>query len=226
MPISHYKPTISQLKRHLSNSDTVVPIYFYHGNRKEQIIHCRLRLQMSNLNSDLNKRHLLNNPACACGNPNETAEHFFFECPRFLTARLLTIDTLPQEQKHVNILLFGNKDLSLDENTNIFNIVHKYIDKSGRFWNSVNVLKTVLRWGVIGLTCVTDVNYQRQHLLQYSIPAGHSFFPLSAPHYAVLYFFNASFISLLILACVCVCVCLFLFSCSIIDIPLFLYFFR
>ena len=87
-------PSISQLKRHLGSTDTVVPEWFYFGNRQQQIIHCRLRQQMSDLNSDLQKRHLLNDPVCACGYPNETAEHFLLHCPRYKDRRLLTIDTL------------------------------------------------------------------------------------------------------------------------------------
>ena len=42
--------SISELKRYLSFSDTTAPPYNYKGKRKEQITHCRLRLEMSNLN--------------------------------------------------------------------------------------------------------------------------------------------------------------------------------
>ena len=51
------------------------------GKRKEQITHCRLRLEISNLNYDLMKRHLTANPAGICGQPYETAEHFFTLLP-------------------------------------------------------------------------------------------------------------------------------------------------
>ena len=68
--------SISELKRYLSISDTTVPPYYYKRKRKEQITHCRLRLEMSNLNYDLKKRHLTADPACTCGHPYETAEHY------------------------------------------------------------------------------------------------------------------------------------------------------
>ena len=45
--------SISLLKKYLSTNDTIVPIYYYFGSRKEQVKHCRLRLAVSNLNYDL-----------------------------------------------------------------------------------------------------------------------------------------------------------------------------
>ena len=40
------------LKIYLSTNDTMVPIYYYFGSRKEQVKHCRLRLAISDLNYD------------------------------------------------------------------------------------------------------------------------------------------------------------------------------
>ena len=67
----------SEPKRYLSVSNTVVPPYHPKGKRKEQIATRRLRLETSHLNYDLEKRHLIANPACICGHPCETAELFF-----------------------------------------------------------------------------------------------------------------------------------------------------
>ena len=53
---------VSLLKKYLSAKDTMVPTYYYFGFRKEQGKHCRLRLAISNLNYDLFRRHLLEDP--------------------------------------------------------------------------------------------------------------------------------------------------------------------
>ena len=81
---SQSSPSISQFKRFLSKSDPLVPVYYYYGKRQDQITHCMLRLQMSNLNSDLKKRHLTNDSSCSCGYPNETTEHYLLHCPFYL----------------------------------------------------------------------------------------------------------------------------------------------
>ena len=70
--------SLSEFKRYLTNNDTKVPSYYNSGKRMEQIIHCRLRLQMNDLNFDL-----IENQSCACGHPFETAEHFLLLCPNY-----------------------------------------------------------------------------------------------------------------------------------------------
>ena len=50
--------SLSVFKRLLCSSDNNVPAYYYIGDGIAQINHCRLRLQMSNLNNDLFTRHL------------------------------------------------------------------------------------------------------------------------------------------------------------------------
>ena len=65
----------------MSTNDTVVPIYYYFGSRKEEVQHCRLRLVISNLNYDLFRRHLLEDPVCSYGYTAETSEQFLLHCP-------------------------------------------------------------------------------------------------------------------------------------------------
>ena len=125
--------SISQFKRYLSHLDPVTPDYLYFGKRKQQIQHCRLRLGISNLNSDLQNRHLLDNPSCTCGHPNENAVQFLLHCPHFSVARQLTIDSLPSEYRNKRILLFGSDQLNIQTNINIFECVHEFIEKSERF---------------------------------------------------------------------------------------------
>ena len=51
-------------KRYLTMNDNNFPRCYYLGKRTEQIIYCRLRLEMSDLNFDLFSRHLIDNPTC------------------------------------------------------------------------------------------------------------------------------------------------------------------
>ena len=64
-------------------NDTVIPKYYYFRTRKEQVKHRRLRLAISDLNYDLFRRHLLEDPMCSCGYTAETSEHFLLHCPLY-----------------------------------------------------------------------------------------------------------------------------------------------
>ena len=84
-------PSLQELKRYLDKDKVKVPQYFYYlEDRRCQILHSRLRLGCSSLNSDLFKNHLSKTDVCTCGKP-ETAEHYFLECNKYITARAETI---------------------------------------------------------------------------------------------------------------------------------------
>eukprot|EP00745_Piridium_sociabile_P017482 TRINITY_DN2628_c1_g1_i3.p2 TRINITY_DN2628_c1_g1~~TRINITY_DN2628_c1_g1_i3.p2 ORF type:complete len:134 (+),score=4.44 TRINITY_DN2628_c1_g1_i3:650-1051(+) len=68
--------SLSFLKRFLSITDNVVPGYYYLPNRTSEIMLCKLRLEMSDLNHDLFRRHLTNSSSCDCGSAIEDAAHF------------------------------------------------------------------------------------------------------------------------------------------------------
>ena len=126
-------PSISSFKRYLSMNDPLVPIYFYSGNRKAQIVHCKLRLNMSDLNNDLSLRHISENKTCDCGHLKEDASHFLLYCPIFSTARATTIKILPPIATDIATLLSGNPAFSLPFNCYIFHIVQEFITESYRF---------------------------------------------------------------------------------------------
>ena len=63
LPISVKQGTsLSVFKRSLSLSDGKVPAYNCFGERSEQISHCRIRLEMGNLNNNLFNCHLSTDP--------------------------------------------------------------------------------------------------------------------------------------------------------------------
>ena len=72
--------SISSFKRLLRKDDIIVPLFYFGFNRTAEVIHCKLRLEISDLNGDLFKRHLTNDKSCACGHILEDAQHFLLEC--------------------------------------------------------------------------------------------------------------------------------------------------
>jgi len=127
--------SLSALKQHLSRNDLIAPNYYtFCVSRIEQIIHCKLRLGISDLNNDLVKRHLSADNICPCGNSPETAYHFLLECQRYNNVRAATLLKLPQRLLNIDTLLKGNLNNStINENEILFKIVQAYIAKTNRF---------------------------------------------------------------------------------------------
>ena len=88
---------------------------------------------MSNLNYDLKKRHPTADPACTCGYPYETAEHYLLYCPKNTVIRKGTMSTLHNSHTYIDTLLRGNSNLKQKENENIFATVHEFITQTCRF---------------------------------------------------------------------------------------------
>ena len=119
--------SVSMLKKYFSTNDTMVRTYYYFGFRMEQVKHCRLRLAISNLNYDLFRRHLLEDPDCSCGYTAETSEHFLLHCPLYNSVRNKTISKLDEKQRNINTLQFGNDQLHLETSKICFAIVLLFI---------------------------------------------------------------------------------------------------
>ena len=125
--------SFGEFKRYLRKDDILVPPHYYIGNRKEQILHCRIRLGMSNLNFDLFNRHLSDLKSCQCGANEENANHYFLKCKLFDQVRQMTLHTLPPIALTLDTLLHGNPNYSLAFNKYIFSIAHEYILLTNRF---------------------------------------------------------------------------------------------
>ena len=78
--------------------------------------------------------HLSDDPSCRCGFAVESPKHYFLEYPDYAGPR----DTLMTSVNNVtecniNVLLFGKKDLSLEQNKRIVQSVHNYMKATKRF---------------------------------------------------------------------------------------------
>ena len=125
--------SISAFKRYLSQGDCIVPPYYYIGDRISQIIHSRLRLNMSELNSDLFERHLSDTKNCSCGASKEDASHFLLSCKNYSDVRKVSIHILPPIAFNSQTLLFGDSHFSNAFNNYIFLTVHEFIKLTNRF---------------------------------------------------------------------------------------------
>ena len=134
-------PTLPSFKSKLHQKyfqPKTVPSYFSVGVRYLSVLHARLRTKCSSLNSDLFKSNLVPSASCSCGYKNECSEHFLLYCNKFNLLRnnmiielnMLDMGGLPV---NIDILLFGNDDLSVEINTFIFSCVQKYIKDTRRF---------------------------------------------------------------------------------------------
>ena len=125
--------SLSQFKSFLKATDSTIPPYYYIGDRHSQIHHTRLRLNMSDLNSHLVSRYLSEDSKCSCGHRNETPYHFFFECPNYDNERSITINHLPTALINLNLILHGDRNLSIASNSEIVTTVLTFIALSKRF---------------------------------------------------------------------------------------------
>ena len=88
---------------------------------------------MSDLNSDLFRRHLTQDKSCSCGFRDENEKHFLLDCQLYNNIRLVTINNLPPITRKFDTLLNGRTEFSLAFNTFITLIVYEFITLSKRF---------------------------------------------------------------------------------------------
>ena len=134
--LSTFKNAIS--KRPYSKSDNkFFKQVFNHGNRYWNINLSRLRIGCSKLNQHLcNNLKVIENPNCMCGAPIESVSHFFFQCPIYKTEReqlFLSIADLTNKEISINLLLNGERSLSININFKIIDKIHVYLEKTNRF---------------------------------------------------------------------------------------------
>ena len=90
-------------------------------------------MKCSQLYSDLFTNNIIQNKYCSCG-AEETAFHFFFECPNYILHRNTLINETPF-LTHLSIdnVLNGESSLSQQENELLHKAVTKFIIGTDRF---------------------------------------------------------------------------------------------
>ena len=125
---------LTLFKNALPNVSTKSQMLFNYGERKLNIIHAQLRLQCSNLKAHLVSLHVDNDPRCHCNLDIEDNSHFLIHCPLSNIQRQRLQDIVQQFSRfELDVLLFGDDSLQLNENMIIFSAVHAYPKDSGRF---------------------------------------------------------------------------------------------
>ena len=112
------------------------PSLFYHCSRSSGIKHAQLRMKCSKLNSHLFSLHVVDSPACPCGNDCEDSNHYLLRCPLFYQARnklLNEIRGLTMTDISCELLLYGSTDLGFKISKKVFDAVHRFIDESDRW---------------------------------------------------------------------------------------------
>ena len=116
------------------DSITRVPSHLTIGNRHISILHARFQNNCSNLNNDLFRNHLRDNPLCDLCGMVEDAIHCFFHCRKFTIVRQVFNDTVRVFQPlSIDMILCGNFNLNMENNIVLFRAVHKYIHATKRF---------------------------------------------------------------------------------------------
>ena len=80
-------------KNVLDRDKPVVPNHYLFRNRKEQILHTRLKTNCSVLNYDLYLKNIIDSPLCRCNN-TETVKHFCLDCPIYNYQRITLTQTV------------------------------------------------------------------------------------------------------------------------------------
>ena len=89
MPDNVKQLSHNDFKKHVTQQLSVPkpPIYYLHGRKTQNILHTRLRTDMSHLNAHLFKIQKVETPACSCGHPVENTSHFVLACPKYNSQR-------------------------------------------------------------------------------------------------------------------------------------------
>ena len=125
--------SVDDFKRKLNSDKPVVNSLFYYGKRNLQVLHARLRTDCSSLNKHLFDKNIVQSPLCLCGQIENTY-HFLFVCPNFHTQRQTMFTTVGSiTDISLRALLYGDDNLSTDNNHIIFDAVHQFISTSKRF---------------------------------------------------------------------------------------------
>ena len=123
--------TVTALKYCLNRHRRLPPKYYNAGSRTGQILHARLRMVCSSLNSHLYSKNIVPSSSCACGE-FESCYHFFLYCPRYSNVRNTYLSGYLHTHS-VQELLHGKVTATDEDNETMFCHVQEFIVKSKRF---------------------------------------------------------------------------------------------
>ena len=130
-------PSIDFFKRSIRKQYEITKYPWYEiGDRFANIHNACLRIECSMLNAHLYYNPVgADNPGCRCGNNCEDPQHYFFYCIFYTDQRASLISSLTSYLPvNLDLLLYGDPNLSLDVNTEMTLAVHNYITETGRFF--------------------------------------------------------------------------------------------
>ena len=121
LPIEHRNAESQDMfKAFITDTKNKVSYYYYCGNRIEQMLLTHLRTECSSLNFYLHRRNLIPSPNCVCG-AIENNKHYLLDCHQYVNARDEILNIIIRYSNiTADILLFGNKDLSVQINLRNF----------------------------------------------------------------------------------------------------------
>lgn len=110
-------------------------LWYGQGDRGLDIIHTRIRMGCSSLKHHLHYNlHVEANPYCTCGRVIETPAHYFLSCNRFANSRLNLLNEISEyTTPTIEVILFGDPNLTVNDNILIVLAVQNYIKLSKRF---------------------------------------------------------------------------------------------
>ena len=122
------------------------PSYFNFGHKTGNVLHARLRMGLSHLNSHKFKiqSSTSDDPSCGCGHHCEDTKHFILNCPLYHQLRidllhetsLIIPNFLHLDQAHQLRIYLNGENLTLNEQLIIANVFQKFILQTKRFSGS------------------------------------------------------------------------------------------
>ena len=126
--------SLNILKSKINQNKPIPNRLYFHGDRKIQILHTRIRNKCSALNHHLFLKNIVTSPLCDCGHI-ESSQQYFLECVLYQQIRHRLMNRIIRLTRTVTlaVLLYGDNNLTLHDNISIFDEVHAFIRDSKHF---------------------------------------------------------------------------------------------
>ena len=108
---------------------------FQYGERETSVKLAQLRMHCSKLNAHLKELHVVDSPACACGNNVEDTNHYLLNCPLFINERrkfLTKLHNIGVNDIDSNAVIHGNVFNEFERNKIMFDALFDYIKETDR----------------------------------------------------------------------------------------------